>query len=45
MNKQFTDTFCVLPWIHMASFPNGRSPVCYMATEAPDNVNLNTMKN
>jgi organic radical activating enzyme len=43
MNKQLTDTFCVLPWIHMASFPNGRSPVCCMATEAPDNVNLNTM--
>ena len=43
MNKLPTDTFCVLPWIHMASFPNGRSPICCMATETPEEVNLNSM--
>jgi len=37
-------TFCALPWIHMATFPDGTAPICCMATNPPrQEVNMNKM--
>jgi len=37
-------TFCVLPWIHMATFPDGAAPVCCVAkTPDREEINLNNL--
>ena len=45
MNKGIpSKTFCVLPWLHMATFPDGSAPICCMATNPPrQEVNMNKM--
>lgn len=44
MKKDSTSkTFCVLPWIHMATFPDGSAPVCCVA-KTPDREKINLNK-
>ena len=39
-----SDTFCIKPWVHMATYTTGDALMCCVAKESAGNLNKDTIK-